>query len=209
MKNLSSQLPKGVKILAVSKGHQVSVIRQLAEVGQRDFGESRLQEALPKIKELSQLKSIRWHFIGRLQSNKVRSVVKNFDFIHSVDSESLATRISRVSLEESRILKVFLQVKFAEDPNKAGFSPDELIEVIPKISQLPNLQLNGLMTIAPLNTSLETREKIFHECRLLANTLLFEECSMGMSSDWQEAVKAGSTWLRLGFCLFGEKQEWV
>ncbi len=202
-------LPSGVHLLAVSKGHPVSSISSLADIGQCDFGESRLQEALPKLHALKDQKSLRWHFIGRLQSNKVRSVVRSFEYIHSVDSLSLAERISRVSIEEERSPKVMLQVKFREDPTKGGFHPEQLLEAWPKIIQLPYLKPVGLMTMAPISLDLDERKMLFKECRILANQLNLRHCSMGMSSDWKEALQSGSTWLRLGATLFGDRSNHV
>ncbi len=205
-RKLSEELPEGVRLLAVSKGHPSSSIRQLAQLGQIDFGESRLQEALSKLDELSDLKALRWHFIGHLQSNKVRAVVQNFEYIHSVDSENLAERISRIAGEENRSIKVMLQVKFAEDKTKGGFSPEELLKIIDKLCNLPHLQVIGLMTMAPLEFPLNARRQLFEECRLFATRLSLQECSMGMSSDWKEAINAQATWLRLGSCLFGRRE---
>ncbi len=200
---LRKQLPDGVNLLAVSKGHPSEKIRYLAELGQIDFGESRLQEALLKFNALGDLKQIKWHFIGRLQSNKVRGVVQNFDFIHSVDSQLLAERISRIAVEENRTIQIMLQVKLAKDPTKGGFNPENLQRVIPMIQSLSNIKTTGLMTMAPINFGKEERRNLFGQCRSLANQLDLKECSMGMSSDWEEALKAGATWLRLGSSVFG------
>ena len=204
-REISDRLPQEVNLLAVSKGHSVASIRKLAELGQTDFGESRLQEALPKLESLSDLKHLRWHFIGRLQTNKVRGVVRAFEVIHSVDSYSLAERISRISGDELRCPKIMVQVKLREDHNKGGMLKDYLLEEWPKFLCLPHLKIIGLMTMAPLNISLEERKYLFRECRRLADSLALPDCSMGMSSDWEEALEAGSTWLRLGSALFGKR----
>ncbi len=206
-KDLNLQLPDGVNLLAVSKGYPSISIRCLAELGQLDFGESRLQEALPKIDALNDIEFLRWHFIGRLQANKVRNVVKKFQYIHSVDSFNLAERISRISGEEKCCPKIMLQVKFREDPNKGGFAPRELVEVFPDLFDLPNIKINGLMTMCPQKLESCTPQMIFEDCRDLADRLGLVDCSMGMSGDWQEAVKAGTTWIRLGTSLFGTRNE--
>ncbi len=198
-------LPNGVHLLAVSKGHSASAIRELARLGYEDFGESRLQEALPKLAKLEDLKGLRWHFVGHLQSNKVRNVVKFFSFIHSVDSLVLAQRISRIAGEEQKVPKLMLQVKLRKDDSKTGFAREHLFEAWPHLNTLPNVQFIGLMTIAPKNLALEGRKTLFSECRGLADQLHLHECSMGMSSDWREAVEAGATWLRLGSALFGAR----
>ena len=134
----------------MSKGHPAESVRCVAKLGQCDFGESRVQEALPKQEELIDL-NLRWHFIGRLQSNKVRPVVKTFDVIHSVDSLALAERVSRIAVEEGRQPEVLLQVKLRPDPSKGGLSADELGAIWSDLQALPGLRISGLMTMAPLD----------------------------------------------------------
>nr|WP_115093269.1 YggS family pyridoxal phosphate-dependent enzyme [Synechococcus sp. UW106] len=196
--------PSSARLLAVSKGHPASAVRSVAELGQFDFGESRVQEALPKQKELIDLQ-LRWHFIGRLQSNKVRPVVKAFDFIHSVDSLLLAERVSRIALEEARQPDVMLQVKLRPDPTKGGLSADELCAIWSDLQALPGLRISGLMTMAPFEMAAKQRKELFSDCRSLADRFNLLECSMGMSTDWKEAAEAGSTWLRVGSALFGPR----
>ena len=189
----------------MSKGHPAESIRVLAGFGQVAFGESRLQEALPKLEQLSDL-ALQWHFIGRLQSNKVRAVVKAFAVIHSVDSLLLAQRVSRIAAEEGCCPEVLLQVKLREDPNKGGLSADELQRNWSVLLQLPALRISGLMTMAPQGLAPKERRHLFSDCRQLADQLGLVECSMGMSGDWQEAAASGSTWLRLGSAVFGPRQ---
>jgi PLP dependent protein len=198
-------LPSHTRLLAVSKGHPASSIRALAQAGQRSFGESRLQEATAKQQELADLVDLDWHFIGRLQANKVRPVLKHFSVIHSVDSLSLAERISRIAGEEGLRPSIFLQVKLLPDPNKGGLSVEELEREWPRLQQLPHLQIVGLMTMAPLEVEGAEREVLFAECAVLAQRLGLAELSMGMSGDWPEAAAAGSTWVRVGSALFGPK----
>ena len=202
---LRSCLPKGVNLLAVSKGHPASSIRQLTSLGQLDFGESRLQEALPKISSLEDVKNIRWHFIGHLQSNKARGVVQFFEVIHSVHSVTLAKRISRIAGEESRCPLLMLQVKFLKDDSKAGFLSSDLLDSWPVLVNLPHVKIVGLMAITPLDLDFEKKRMLFESCRHLANQLNLPECSMGMSNDWQEAIGAGATWIRVGSSLFGKR----
>tara|TARA_B100001094_G_C18165012_1_gene791511 strand:- start:1253 stop:1888 length:636 start_codon:yes stop_codon:yes gene_type:complete len=202
--HLREELPASARLLAVSKGHPSSSIRALAKLGQRAFGESRLQEALPKQEDLANL-DIEWHFIGRLQSNKVRSVVKAFSVIHSVDSLALAERMSRISSEEEVSPSVLLQVKLRPDPSKGGFDAHQLQSVWPQISTLPAMRVVGLMTMSPMECPAIDRQALFRECRDLADHLALPDCSMGMSGDWREAAAAGSTWLRLGSTLFGAR----
>ena len=204
-KKIKGSLPLGVNLLAVSKGHDHGSIRKLSDFGQLDFGESRLQEAIPKKKNLNDLKQLKWHFVGKLQKNKVRGVIKEFNFIHSVDSLSLIERISRISQEEQKIPNIFLQVKLRDDPQKGGFLKQDLLKNWSKIVSLKNIHLIGLMTIPPIALNFDQRKDLFYECRNLANHLELNDCSMGMSNDWQEALDCGATWIRLGSLLFGKR----
>lgn len=203
---LSTVLPSEVNLLAVSKGHPADAIRDLVACGQLDFGESRVQEALPKQEALRDLPQIRWHFIGRLQANKVRAVVKAFSWIHSIDSLALAQRTSRIALEEQQRPTALLQVKLRDDPAKGGWEIDALKDAWPELQMLEGLQISGLMTMAPMGVAAEDRAELFRECRDLADALGLQHCSMGMSGDWREASAAGATWVRLGSVLFGPRQ---
>ena len=200
--HLRNSLPKGVKVLAVSKGQEVKQIRSLISQGQIDFGESRVQEALPKLTELNDFNEIRWHFIGSLQTNKVRQVVKAFEVIHSINSIKLAKRVSRIAGEEGKKPKLMLQVKFRDDPQKFGFNSESLLKEWDEFMNLSNVDVIGLMTISPISLPLNERKSLFKECRLLADKLELKDCSMGMSGDWKEAVDAGATWIRIGNLLF-------
>ena len=205
-KIIKDSIPLGVNLLAVSKGHKHDSIRKLSGYGQLDFGESRLQEAILKKIDLSDLTQLRWHFVGTLQKNKVRGVIKEFDFIHSVDSVPLLERISRISEEEQKTPNIFLQVKFKDDPNKGGFLKQDLLKSWSKIISLNHINLIGLMTIPPIALNSYQRTDLFRECRNFANNLGLKDCSMGMSNDWEEAVEGGATWIRLGSLLFGNRQ---
>jgi len=202
---LQQRLPQGVNLLAVSKMQPASAVRELAACGQIDFGESRVQEALPKQEALSDLIDLRWHFIGRLQANKVRAVVKAFSWIHSIDSMALAERSSRIALEEGRYPSVLFQVKLRSDPSKGGWDPQSLKEAWPVLRQLPGLKASGLMTMAPLELDSNERQDLFRDCRDLADELDLSQCSMGMSGDWPQAAAAGATWVRVGSALFGAR----
>ena len=203
---IQAQLPPGCRLLAVSKGQPAAAIRALAAAGQRSFAESRLQEAAAKQQELADLPDLDWHFIGRLQANKVRPVLRTFTTIHSVDSLALAERLARIAAEEQRAPQVLLQVKLRPDPSKGGFEPQELLRDWPQLQQLAPLQITGLMTIAPLVLELQERRSLFQDCAALAGELGLHELSMGMSGDWPEAAASGSTWVRIGSALFGERQ---
>lgn len=202
---IKKQLPLNVNLLAVSKGFSSKEIKIINNLGQNDFGESRFQEAIEKKILLDDLKNIKWHFIGRVQTNKIRKIVQNFAYIHSVDSYEKLLKISNVSFEEKRNPIVMLQVKLSDDPNKGGFNPKVLLEKWDQIKEFKSIKIKGLMTINPKGLSSIENIKLFKKCRHLADSLKLQDCSMGMSGDWEEAVKAGSTWLRLGSTIFGNR----
>lgn len=198
-------LPANCRLLAVSKGHGAHAIRQAVALGQRSFAESRLQEAQAKQAELADLEPLDWHFIGRLQANKARGVLRHFGTLHSLDSLPLAERLQRIAREEGVSPVVFAQVKLRPDPGKTGFDLAALREAWPVLAELAPLRLRGLMTLAPQGLGAAERLALFQECAALARELQLPELSMGMSGDWREAVQAGSTWVRLGSLLFGER----
>ena len=197
-------LPKEVNLLAVSKGFHSSDIEYIQSLGQIDFGESKLQEAILKPVFHSN-NNLNWHFIGRIQSNKIRKIVENFDFIHSVDSYKKLLKISEVATELQKIPNVFIQIKLAHDPEKAGLTYSELIANWEKIKQIKGIVINGLMTINPKGLNSNQNLELFRKCRLIADKLELPHCSMGMSNDWEEAIKAGATWIRLGSLIFGKR----
>ena len=202
---IKNQIPSNVNILAVSKGFKSQEIKTIHNLGQNDFGESKYQEAFEKQLILKDLKQIKWHFIGRIQSNKIRKIVQNFKYIHSVDSFEKLQKISRISYEEKKNPYIMLQVKLSDDPSKGGFEPDLLISKWSEIQELKNITLKGLMTINPRGLSSNENSELFKKCRSLADSLQLSDCSMGMSGDWEEAIDSGSTWLRLGSLIFGDR----
>lgn len=202
---LQARLPATTRLLAVSKGHGADTVRQAVALGLRSFGESRLQEAIAKQEALADLPGLDWHFIGRLQANKARGVVRRFGTIHSVDSLELAERLARIAAEEARSPAVLLQVKLRPDPAKTGFSAEALRQAWPRIRELAPLRPVGLMTIAPLGLADSERLDLFQACAALADELGLPERSMGMSDDWPLAAAAGSTWVRIGSGLFGDR----
>jgi len=202
---LRRELPEGTQLLAVSKGQPATAIREAVAAGQRSFGESRLQEALAKRAELADLEPLDWHFIGRLQANKARQVLRHFATLHSLDSLELAQRLQRLAIEEDLTPALFLQVKLRPDPGKTGFEPEALRQAWPQLRRLQPLRLVGLMTIPPLGLNETELRQLFRDCAALAAELELKELSMGMSGDWRPAVAAGSTWVRLGSLLFGPR----
>ena len=205
LQQIQAQLPPSTRLLAVSKGQDAAAIRAAVALGQRSFGESRLQEAIAKQAKLGDLEPLDWHFIGRLQANKVRAVLQHFGTIHSIDSLALAQRVARIAAELNLAPGLLFQVKFLPDPAKGGFSPDELWTLWPQLRDLAPAQPLGLMTITPLGLAAEETRQVFDACRQLADRLGLAECSMGMSGDWRAAAAAGSTWVRIGSALFGER----
>ena len=197
-------LPKDVNLLAVSKGFKSSDIEYIQSLGQIDFGESKVQEAMLKQVFLSN-NNLNLHFIGKIQTNKIRKIVENFDFIHSIDSYKKLLKISKVAIELKKIPKVFIQIKLAHDPEKAGLLYSELIANWDQIKQIKGILIIGLMTINPKGINAEQNFELFSKCRSIADKLELPHCSMGMSNDWEEAIKAGATWIRLGTLVFGQR----
>lgn len=197
-----------VELLAVSKTFPAEAVREAYDAGQRVFGESRQQEAAPKIEALPT--DIRWHFIGGLQRNKVRKVLQGgFGCIHSVDSLRLAEYLDRVAGEESKRPQVYLEVNVAGEASKGGFSPDELLDSAESLAALRHVELLGLMAIPPEEGArgwfARTREL---RDRLEARSgLRLPGLSMGMSGDFEDAVKEGSTIVRVGSALFGNRSD--
>ena len=202
---IKNKIPSNVKILAVSKGFKSQEIITIHDIGQNDFGESKFQEAFDKQMILKELNQIKWHFIGKIQSNKIRKIVQNFKYIHSVDSIEKLQKISRIAFEEKKNPSIMMQVKFSDDPTKGGFNPEVLILKWREIQELKNITVTGLMTINPKGLSSKENLELFKKCRSLADSLQLADCSMGMSGDWEEAIEAGSTWLRLGSLIFGDR----
>ena len=195
-----------VLLLPVSKTVEVPAIRELYDAGVRDFGENRIEVLTPKAEALP--KDIRWHFIGRLQSNKVRKILKAAQVIHSVDSVELVERISRIAGEEGVRPKVFLEISVSGEEQKGGFPVAKAAELASAAAQAPNMIIAGLMTMAPLDADEETCRKVFDGLRACRDELekslsvTLPELSMGMSSDWPAAVACGSTLIRVGSAIF-------
>ena len=175
---IKKQLPLNVNLLAVSKGFSSKEIKIINNLGQNDFGESRFQEAIEKKLLLDDFKNIKWHFIGRVQTNKIRKIVQNFEYIHSVDSFEKLLKISNVSFEEKRNPIVMLQVKLSDDPNKGGFNPEGLLEKWDQIKEFKSIKIKGLMTINPKGLSSIENIKLFKKCRYLADSLKLQDLSL-------------------------------
>ena len=216
LKKVQQTIASHVRLVAVSKKVSVEVIESVYRQGMRDFAENRLQEALDKQTQLKHLSDICWHFIGHLQTNKAKKVVECFPWIHSVDSLKLAQRLdyyAAKALEEGKITQspqVCLQVKVLPDENKYGWEEENLWQDLPKLQQLKNLNIRGLMTILPLGLSSEETLLAFEKVAKIAQSIRhrdyfatdFNQLSMGMSGDYLLAIKAGATMIRLGSIIF-------
>ncbi len=210
---IRSNLPKSVRLIAVTKQVSVNAIRIAYAAGIRNFGENKVQEAEEKQAQLQDLSDITWHLIGHLQSNKVAKALKHFQWIHSVDSLKLAKRLDRLAGELYCSPNICLQVKILPDPNKYGWSVSELMTDLPKLNQCENLKIQGVMTIPPQGLDHLQTLSVFDQTQDLVqeirqknfSNLKIHELSMGMSEDYHLAVTAGSTMVRLGRILFGER----
>jgi pyridoxal phosphate enzyme (YggS family) len=198
-----------ILLLAVSKKKPASDIRQAWELGQRDFGENYLQEALQKMEELKEL-DITWHFIGAIQSNKTRDIAETFDWAHCIDRVKIARRLSEQRPPDLEPLNVCIQVNIDHESSKAGIELAELPELANAIHQLPGIRLRGLMTIPAPQESFELQRSAFAK---LANALESlrqqgidcDTLSMGMTQDMEAAIAEGSTLVRIGTAIFGER----
>lgn len=199
-----------ITIVAVSKTHPARVIQTAVAVGLLDIGESRIQEAEPKIKEVGHI--CRFHMIGHLQTNKVKKAVQLFDVIHSVDSRKLAEEISRRAEEANRTIECYIEVNTSGEESKFGVAPEGTIELIQQTKDLPGIDLAGLMTIGPLTDDEDTIREAFSQCHELfkqGRDIVgdnFDVLSMGMSDDFPLAIAEGATMVRIGTALFGSRE---
>lgn len=206
-------LPTTVRLIAVTKQVSVDAMREAYAAGVRDFGESRIQEAASKQAQLQDLSDIIWHLIGRVQSNKAKKALEQFQWIHSLDSLELAQRLERLAAQLNLRPQVCLQVKILSDPSKSGWTVPELLTDLDELSRCQNIQIQGLMTIPPLGLNESETLDVFQKTRELAAKIQqmslphiqMHQLSMGMSDDYQLAVQAGATMVRLGRTLFGER----
>jgi pyridoxal phosphate enzyme (YggS family) len=198
-----------VTLLAVSKGHDAAAVRALARLGVEHFGESYLQEAVAKLDALAGLE-LCWHYIGRLQANKTRAVAERFAWVHGVDRPRIATRLAAQRPHLAPPLNVCLQVKLAPDATKGGASAAEARALVAAIAALPRLRLRGLMCMLPEGLAAAGQRARFDAVRELYEQLqregaALDTLSMGMSGDFEVAIAAGSTMVRVGTALFGPR----
>ncbi len=200
-----------VTLIAVSKTVPLDLVRIAYNLGVTDFGENRVQDALPKIAKFSP-PDLRWHMIGHLQSNKASKVVGAFASVESVDTLHLAQALERHAASKGVKLPVLLQVNVAGEASKEGVSPAETLDMARQLVALPHLLVEGLMTIAPLAQNREETRPVFRQLRLLRDHLRNEipQCdwrhlSMGMTDDYRVAIEEGATIVRIGRAIFGER----
>ena len=198
-----------VQLIAISKTHPAESVRAAHQAGQTVFGESRVQEARAKIPELPS--TLRWHFVGHLQKNKIRHALPLFELFHSVDSLALAEDINRIAEETGTHPRVLLEINVSGEGSKFGFSPEKLREAMEAMLALPRVTIEGLMTIPPLVPEAEMSRPYFAELRNLRDQLEQEfamrlaELSMGMTNDFPIAIEEGATMVRVGTAIFGER----
>ena len=201
--------PGEVRLVAVSKTNPPVAIREVFEAGQRAFGESRVQEALPKLDALPP--EIQWHFIGHLQTNKIRKVIGRFALFHGVDNQNLAQQMNRIAGELGVTVNVLLEVNVSGEESKFGFDPSALPAALDALLPLTFLRIQGLMTMAPFSDDPEKARPYFAKLRDLRDRLAMEsgnplpELSMGMSGDFEQGIAEGATIVRVGSAIFGER----
>lgn len=205
--------PHSVSLLAVSKNQSVDKMRALYNEGQRSFGENYLQEALTKMEQLADC-DIEWHFIGPIQSNKTRKIAEHFSWVQSVDSEKIAKRLNDQRPLSLPPLNICIEVNIDGSSTKSGVGKDDVFSLIDYCMRLPQLSLRGLMAIPEPSVFFEAQCELFHavhELWLTCRDYLgdraekFDTLSMGMSADFQAAIKEGATMVRIGTAIFGER----
>ena len=225
IKILHNELPATVRLVAVSKFHPFEAIEEAYSAGQRIFAESRPQELLAKVKRLEEIRlesgdpdymaDLQWHFIGHLQTNKLKMVLPYVSLVQSVDSKRLLDAINVWGAANDKKIKVLLEPHVAAEESKQGFSPEEIMEILSAADSYENVIFSGIMGMATftddqavIRSDFSTLRCIFDECRNLSETLAadFKELSIGMSDDYPIAVEYGSTMVRIGSMIFGSRQ---
>ncbi len=201
---------ENVRLLAVSKTKPVQAIEEAIRAGQCAFGENYVQEGIEKIAYFSGNKSLEWHFIGPLQSNKSRLVAEHFDWIQTMDRFKIAERLNEQRPEHLLPLNVLIQINISDESSKSGIQPEEMFSLAEKISQFPRLKLRGLMAIPKPESEPEQQKIVLRKMKDLFNRLQqrFESVdtlSMGMSDDMASAIECGSTMVRIGTAIFGAR----
>jgi pyridoxal phosphate enzyme (YggS family) len=203
--------PAAVRLLAVSKTKPAGLVLEAAAAGQREFGENQVREGVEKIRAIAR-DDLVWHFIGHLQSNKTRAVAEHFDWVHSVDRLRVAHRLSEQRPGNLGDLQVLIQVNVDAEAGKSGATVAELPDLARAVAELPRLRLRGLMCLPAVRYGFEAQREPFARLRELAEQLraaglALDELSMGMSADFRAAIFEGSTIVRIGTAVFGERDE--
>jgi PLP dependent protein len=207
----SGRSPEQIELVAISKTHEAERVRAAFDAGQQLFGESRVQEARAKIPLLPS--ATRWHFVGRLQRNKIRHALPLFELFHSIDSLDLARDMNRIADEEGLHPRVLLEVNVAGEGSKIGFAPETLRAQMDALLELQRLTIEGLMTIPPLAAEAEASRKYFIALRDLRDQFAAQfhvqlpQLSMGMSGDFGVAIEEGATLVRVGTAIFGKRTQ--
>ena len=202
--------PDSIRLVVVSKQASSEKIISAYEAGAECFGENKIQEAVDKIENIK-LQGVGWHFIGHLQKNKIKYINSHFDLIHSVDSLSLAEKISEHSKSQDRVQPVLLQINISGEEAKFGMSPSDLVEQLSDFAVFNGIRIKGLMTIPPQDPNPESSRQYFSALRLLRDKcqdlniggIELNELSMGMTSDYKVAIEEGATLVRIGTAIFG------
>ena len=203
-KNIKSKFDfyQRIKIIAVSKTYPIEHIKPLIDYGHIDFGENKVQEAIEKWSKIKKENtSIKLHLIGKLQTNKVKYAVKIFDYIHSVDNEKLAKKISEEQIKNNKNIKIFIQVNISNEIQKSGISKDKLNDLYTYCLNL-KLDVKGLMCIPP---EIENSDRFFKDLKTLSQTLGLKKLSRGMSADYLSAIENSATHVRIGSNIFGKR----
>lgn len=200
-----------VLLVAVSKTFPQEAVREAAGGGQRDFGENYVREGVEKIQALEDLKLV-WHYIGPIQSNKTRAIAAHFDWVHSIDREKIAARLSEARAADRGELQVCIQVNVSGEASKSGVAPGEVAPLAKKVARLPRLRLRGLMAVPEPTPDLQLQRGRFAQLRKLRDALnrdgfALDTLSMGMSADLEAAIAEGATLVRVGTAIFGEREK--
>ncbi len=196
----SCRAPESVCLICVTKGVSLDQVQEAVEAGVTDLGESRVQEAAPKIEALG--RKMRWHMIGHLQRNKAKLAASLFDTIHSLDRLELAEMLERHAQALNREVSVFLEVNTSRESQKHGVTPDQVGPLLETVGRLPHLKVLGLMTMAAESDDPETARPCFKQLKALQEQFGLKELSMGMSQDYEVAIEEGATMVRVGSAIF-------
>jgi len=209
----SGRLPEDIRLVAVSKTMTVETVSTAIDAGVDILGENYIQEARSKVNALAD-RDVDWHFIGRLQTNKAKYAVRLFDLIHSVDSLKLARELDKQAARVGKIQSILLQVNVAKEETKSGAFAEDLHDLVAAVARLPNLSLEGLMTMPPFFNAPDKVRPYFSQLRQLRDEIAgkqianirMRELSMGMTGDFEAAIAEGATLVRVGTAIFGERQ---